>query len=187
MIEQMSARLRGRKTFESAIEVILDDVIALHGAEFGDVQLPIGDDELIIVAQRGLVPAFLEAFRRVKKSDGCASGRAWRSGRSIVIRDVQKDDAYALFRRDAKRAGYRAVQSTPLIAKDGTLLGMVSTLFASPHAPTSIEMDILKVYSNVAADYLHELLGKQNLAHKAEQMGARLFEIDMAAPPLRSA
>ena len=50
MLAQMTARLLQRRTFEDAIHVILEDVIALHGAEFGNVQLPLGD-ELVIAAR----------------------------------------------------------------------------------------------------------------------------------------
>jgi hypothetical protein len=61
MLEQMKSRLHAKKRFETAIETILDDVIALHGAEFGDLQLPV-EGELLMVAQRGLSPRFLKAF-----------------------------------------------------------------------------------------------------------------------------
>jgi GAF domain-containing protein len=93
MLEQMRGRLRTRKTFESAVERILDDVIALHGAEFGDIQLPIGN-KLVIVAERGLTTKFLNAFARVDTSDGCACGQALRSGEPVVIRDVEEDLTY---------------------------------------------------------------------------------------------
>ena len=86
MLQQMTARLREKRTFETAIGVILDDVIALHGAEFGDFQLPV-QDELVIVAQRGLTRPFLDAFRRVKQIDGCACGRALRTGKPVVVRN----------------------------------------------------------------------------------------------------
>src|SRR5437016_4829661 len=100
MLEQIRGRLRAKKTFEAAVEEILDDVIALHGAEFGDVQLPIGD-ELVIVAQRGLTMRFLKAFERVNTSNGCACGRPLRSGEPVVIRDVQEELTYEPFRADA--------------------------------------------------------------------------------------
>src|SRR3954471_7873231 len=111
MLEQMTNRLRARKTFESAIETILDDVIALHGAEFGDVQLPI-NEELVIVSQRGLTETFLKAFARVKKSSRFGRGRAFRSGEPVIIRDVEEDNGYTASRADAMSAGYRGVQST---------------------------------------------------------------------------
>ena len=121
MIDQMIGRLRSKKTFESAIQIILDDVIALHGAEFGIVQLPIGE-ELVLVAQRGFAETFLQAFRRVGKNDGSISGRALRLGAPIVIYDVLEDDDYIAFRAYAVKAGYRGVQSTPFFKKKPRLV-----------------------------------------------------------------
>jgi hypothetical protein len=77
----LSKRLYAARTFEDAVDTILDDTIALLGAEYGDVQLPVGD-ELVIVAQRGLTQRFLRAFWRVSQSDGSACGRALREGRA---------------------------------------------------------------------------------------------------------
>jgi two-component system CheB/CheR fusion protein len=173
MLQQMTARLREKRTFESAIGVVLDDVIALHGAEFGDFQLPVRD-ELVIVAQRGLTRPFLDAFRRVKQIDGCACGRALHAGKPVVVRDVRQDKAYAPFRRIAKSAGYRSVQSTPLFT-EGLLLGVVSTLFASPHEPTAIEMKTLEDYGVVASAYLLKLLAGKSLSEKAVEMNNRLY------------
>jgi hypothetical protein len=53
----MTARLVRNRTFEGAVHTILDDVIALLGAEYGNIQLPIGE-ELAIAAQRGLSADF---------------------------------------------------------------------------------------------------------------------------------
>jgi GAF domain-containing protein len=174
MLEQMRSRLRANKRFEAAIEVILDDVIALHGAEFGDLQLPIGA-ELVIVAQRGLTTRFLKAFERVKTTDGCACGLALRTGEPVIIRDVEEDATYEPFRAEAMAAGYRGVQSTPFLTQGGIFIAMVSTLFASPHTPTDIEMQTLKAYGREAAAYLYTLMEGTKLADKAEQMRAKLY------------
>ena len=174
MLEQMTQRLLARRTFESAAEAVLNDVVALHGAEYGDLQLVVGD-ELVIVAQQGLSDAFLRAFRRVRKTDGCACGRAWRTGTTVVVADVTKDVDYAGNRGDAAAAGYRAVQSTPIVTRDGTMLGLISTLFVNAHEPTPIEMETLARYSRVAADHLAALLGRDTLARKAMQMSDALY------------
>jgi len=179
MLEQMRSRLRANKTFESAVERILDDVIALHGAEFGDIQLPLGH-ELVIVAQRGLTTKFLNAFARVDTSDGCACGQALRSGEPVVIRDVEEDLTYEAFRADARAAGYRGVQSTPFLTQNGIFMAMVSTLFASPHTPTEIEMETLKIYGRDAAAHLYNLLEGERLAKKAEQMRQKLYAATIA-------
>ncbi len=173
MLEQMTQRLQSQRTFEAAVETVLNDVVALHGAEYGDLQLVSGE-ELIIVAQRGLSDAFLRTFKSVTKSSGCACGRAWRLGQTVVVADVDKDPDYAPFRTDAKAAGYRAVQSTPLTTR-GHVIGMISTLFANVHEPTPIELDTLGRYCKIAADYLQKLLGDEDLGRKAERMSRALY------------
>jgi GAF domain-containing protein len=174
MLEQMTLRLRSQRSFEAAVEVILNDVVALHGAEFGDLQLLAGD-ELVIVAQRGLSAPFLRTFRRVHKADGCACGRALRLGETVVITDVTRDAEYAAFLQDAESAGYRAVQSTPIVTCGGSVLGIVSTLFANVHQPTPIELETLGRYCGIAAEYLVKLLGRENLAANAERMSDALY------------
>lgn len=52
---------------------------------------------------------------------------------------------------------------------------MVSTHFAYVHEPTPIEMQTLKIYSVVAAEHLHKLLGDVPLATKAKQMSEELY------------
>lgn len=174
MLEQMNQRLKAAKTFEAAVETLLRDVVALHGAEFGNVQLLVGD-RLLLVAERGLEAPFLLAFREIRRSDYVASARAWESSEPAVIEDVEADEAYLPFRDVAREAGYRSVQSTPLMTSGGRLLGMVSTLFANRHAPTSIEMATVKEYAQAAADYLEHLLGTGSLEREAEELQRRLY------------
>lgn len=174
LASQMTRRLLENRTFEGAIQTILDDVIALLGAEYGNIQLSIGD-ELALVAQRGLSADFLRTFRRVKKDDGSACGQALRLGGTVIIRDVEADLEFAAFRPDAKRAGFRSVQSTPIFTKDGNLMGMVSTHFVNVHEPSQLEMWTLKTYAVAAAEHLYQLLGDVPLAIKATQMSDELY------------
>ena len=129
MLLPLSKRLYAARTFEEATDTILDDTIALLGAEYGNVQLPIGD-ALAIVAQRGLSARFLAAFRRVSKNDDCACGRALRLRKTVVVSDVEKDADFAASCNDARdRWLSRGSKSTPFFTSDGLLLGMgVDTL-----------------------------------------------------------
>jgi transcriptional regulator with GAF, ATPase, and Fis domain len=176
MLAHMTRRLVQNSTFDGVIQTILDDVIALLGAEYGNVQLPVGD-ELAIAAQRGLSTDFLKVFRRVKKDDSSACGRAFRERVSVIIPDIEKDAAFAAFRQEANNAGFQAVQSTPLATLDGKLLGVVSTHFANPHEPTPIEMETMMQYGSVAAEYAFMLLAEHDasLAVEAEQMSTELY------------
>ena len=181
----MTRRLVRNRDLEGIVRTILDDVIALLGAEYGNIQLPVGD-ELAIVAQRGLSADFLRTFWRVKKQDGSACGRALRLGAPVIIPDIEKDDEFALFRHDASVSGFRSVQSTPLVTKAGSLLGIVSTHFANVHEPTPIEMNTLKAYGVIAAEYAFMVMDENyaSLASKAEQMSAELYARTLADEPL---
>ena len=174
MLGEMAERVMGTRTFEETVQTILDDVISFHGAQYGTVQLPVGD-HLVIAAQRGFDREFLKTFRRVKRDDGCACGRALQLGQSIVIADVEKDPDYAPYCDAAKSAGYRSVQSTPFITQDGKLIGIVSVHFATPGGPMRREGDFFSLYSNVAAEQAYELLGGVALAAKAAQMSDQLY------------
>jgi GAF domain-containing protein len=171
----MRDRLLRAKMFDRAIWTILDDAIALHGAEYGNVQL-LAEDELVIVAQRGLPLEFLRTFRHVKREDGCACGRALRRGTTVVIPDVEADAEFAVFRSDAKLAGFRAVQSTPLITRHGKPLGVLSTHFANVHHPTNIEMETLQAYSVMASEFAFELLGETPLLTMARGLSRDLYD-----------
>jgi hypothetical protein len=180
----MVQRLLEQGTVEGAIQTILDDVIALHGAEYGDVQLPSGR-ELVIVAQRGLSADFLTTFRRVDGHDGTACAQALRSGAIVQIADVEQDPEFAAYRVDAKKAGFRSVQSAPFLTTDARFICMVSTHFANPHRATAIELDMLKAYRVVAADHVGKLLGNVPLGVKAEQMSEQLYAKAPGVPEQR--
>jgi GAF domain-containing protein len=174
MLVQMTYRLVRCDTFERAVWTILDDAIALLGAEYGNVQLITGQD-LVITAQRGLPKQFLETFRRVRRGDGSACGRAMLLGEPVIIPDVQIDWQFTSFREIARYSHFRAVQSTPLIAENGRQLGIVSTHFANAHTPSKIEMETLKAYGVVAAQHIFKLLDEMPLDVMANRMHEKLY------------
>lgn len=184
MLVHMAERLLRCDTFERAIRTVLDDAISLLGAEYGNVQLLVGQ-ELVIVEQRGLSPDFLKTFRRVTKDDGSACGRALLLGQPVVIPDVEKDLEFAIYRNIAKRTHFRAVQSTPLLKQDGQRLGILSTHFANPHHPSKIELETLQAYATTASQYAFGLLRDKSLDQMAKQMNELLY--DRLATPANAA
>jgi GAF domain-containing protein len=155
-------------------KLFFDDVITFHGAQYGLVQLPVGDD-LVIAAQRGFGPQFLRMARYLKKDNGFSCGRAQRDGQSIVVYDVETEPDYASYRNAVKEAGFRSVQSTPFVTEDGKLIGIVTVHFAVPGGPTQSAGQTFRLYSIVAAGQAYELLGGVALAAKAAQMSDQLY------------
>lgn len=175
LIQQMLKRLYNVSSFEDTARVILDDSIALHGAELGTLQVKAGD-HLVIVVHRGFRRPFLEFFSKVTARDECACGRALKTGRTVIVPDIEKDEDFAPYRDVARAAGVRSVVTTPLLTHERFLVGAVSTHFVNIHKPTAIEIETLKSYSVAAANQLVKLLGESSLNEKAMEMSRRLYE-----------
>ena len=53
-----------------------------------------------------------------------------------------------------RRAGVRAVQSTPLVSRSGKALGMFSTHYRKPHRPDERSLRLLDLLARQAADII---------------------------------
>jgi GAF domain-containing protein len=76
----------------------------------------------------------------------------------------------------AIEAGFRAVQSTPLISTSGALVGVLSTHFPSRHRPLDGEMELIKMTAESAANEI--------LAWRVRQCRAAGLEIDQITTSL---
>ena len=108
---------------------------------------------LHIEVQRGFSEPFLEFFDCV--CDGhAACGLAFQNRARVVIEDVA--DSPVFFRRPALEvaldAGVRAVQSTPLVAPSGSVLGIISTHWRKPQRPSSWDLRLLDLLASNAAE-----------------------------------
>jgi signal transduction histidine kinase len=164
-LHERVSRLLSVRTLADAMQEILRAAIDMQGTELGNVQvLNPASGKLEIVAQRGFRAPFLEYFREVSPDHDSACARAMRSGRRHAIEDVQADpECGAEFRRVAAEAGYRAVQSTPLVGRDGSLLGMLSTHYPEPRRLTERESRALDLYARQAADIIERIRREQAL------------------------
>jgi GAF domain-containing protein len=137
-----SLRLRG-------LYAALETALAASGAERGNIQVA-GPEGLEIAAHAGFSQPFLDFFARVADG-GSACGAALKRGARVIVPDVERDPVFegTPARGVMLDAGARAVQSTPLIGRGGRLLGMLSTHYERPYAPSEDELAAL---DRVAAD-----------------------------------
>jgi two-component system CheB/CheR fusion protein len=153
-------------TTQQALEHILTAAIRLHKADFGHLQLlDVAAKRLRIVTQQGFGPEFLERFGDASTDDSTSFGRALRARATSQIPDVTLDEGYAPHRGDAAAAGYRAVQSTPLISATGLLLGVISVHFREPHVFPERDTLISDLFGRQAADIIQRRLQQDRLAN----------------------
>jgi GAF domain-containing protein len=118
----------------TTIQEIFDEAIRADGAAKGTLQLfnP-ALNGLEIIAHCGFNETFLETFRIVRADEPSVCGRALRFKRRVTISDIRADLFFWPYLTIAAEAGIRAVQSTPIMAEDGAVIGVLSTHFANVH------------------------------------------------------
>src|SRR5262249_36661885 len=110
-------RLFNCADLQSILNCVLDGGLELTDAYLGNVKLvDQRQGYLTIAAQRGFRQEFLDFFHRANAADSpSVCGRALRERRAVVS-DVMLDEEFAPWRLVAERAGFRSIQSTPIIS-----------------------------------------------------------------------
>jgi two-component sensor histidine kinase len=166
-LNQLSDLLvREKGDVKECLDKILDTAIAICRADKGNIQLfDTQSGALTIAARRGFDAPFLNFFAHVR-DDAAACSMAMRSAARVIVEDVMTSE---IFVGEASQqvlidAGVRAVISSPLISSTQVLLGMISTHFATRHAPHERELRFMDLLTRQAADYL-----ERRRAHEIEK------------------
>ena len=146
------------------LSFVLDAAMQVDDPVAGAIQLAEGHGKrLRAIETRGFSEA--RAARARNELMSSAGGRSYQQAllerRRIVIRDVESDPGFAPHRDSAALAGYRSVQSTPLLDSEFRALGVLSTYFDRPHHPEPESLRRIDGYCRIAAlvievDELHQ-------------------------------
>jgi PAS domain S-box-containing protein len=164
------------ESLPTVLAEVIDAAIALSHADFGNVQLVDAESgDLRIVAHRGFPEWWVEFWNRVTKGKG-ACGTAMERRERVIVEDVEQSPIFignpAL--EIQRRAGVRAVQSTPLIGRSGKVIGMFSTHYRSVHRPDEGELRLLDLLALQSADII-ERKQMEEATHASESRFRRLF------------
>jgi GAF domain-containing protein len=145
--------------FTRRIEQLLITTIAVDGAAKGNVQIfnPLVNG-LQIVTQRGFDVQFLQQFEIVQADEPSACGRAFRLRRRVIISDITVDRSYQPYLSIAESSGYRAVQSTPILSSDHSVIGILSTHFPDTHVWSKEAERALDEYASKIGDAITQLI-----------------------------
>jgi PAS domain S-box-containing protein len=162
-LHELNVQLTTSTGLFQAYEKILDGLMKVHRADFGNIQVYNADTgELRIVAQRNFTPDFLDYFGVVRAEDSSACARALRTGESIFIEDVEGDPEFLPHRKIAAAAGFRAVLSMPVIAKHGKPLGIFSIHFREPQSLSDTALRRSDLFLSLAAETLRRKWAEQS-------------------------
>jgi PAS domain S-box-containing protein len=159
-LQEVSGRLIEEGDVDALYRKIVDDARAIVQSDMASMQvLDEARDALRLLAWRGFGEEFGWSFALSGPDAPTACSLAWRLRRRVVVPDVEAwDVAAGTPALDGfRRAGIRAVQSTPLISRSGKLVGMISTHWRQPHQPAEPDLRLLDVLARQAADLLERV------------------------------
>jgi PAS domain S-box-containing protein len=171
-LHEVGTRLAQAGDATALVLDIVDAAIAATDADMGSIQLrERGCGRLRIMASRGFEAPFLDFFNAVHDGQA-ACGTAMQTGERIIIEDVTTSPVFvgtpALDVLLA--AGVRAVQSTPLVNRSGSLVGMLSTHYRTPRRPAERDLRLLDLLARQAADYIERMYTQEDLREQAKQL-----------------
>lgn len=159
-LQETSTQLAREGNVEALYEQIADAAVSLMHSEFASLQMFYPErgtvGELKLLAYRGFSPEAAQFWEWVRPTAASTCAIALRTGRQVIVADVQTSDLMAGTQDQATylQTGIRSVQTTPLISRTGKLLGMISTHWRQPHRPSEGELRLLDVLARLAADLI---------------------------------
>jgi hypothetical protein len=118
---------------------------------------------LQIIAHRGFDDDFLRLFENVRADEPSVCGRASQVRCRVMIPDITKDPLFSPYLSVARANGFRAVQSTPIVALDRSVIGMLSTHFAEITRLSKEDEIALDIHTAKIAQLIGDLLGDVQL------------------------
>lgn len=139
---------------------IINAAVAIMRSDFASLQMFYPErgsgGELRLLAFRGFNPEVASFWEWVRPASKCTCGVALQRGERVIVPDIEACDFMA--GGDDLKAyrdtGIRAIQSTPLLSRDGRLLGMISTHWRTVHTPADSDLRAFDVLARQAADLL---------------------------------
>jgi PAS domain S-box-containing protein len=169
-LHELGTRLHVSTKLQALLEEVLDAMIELLNADFGNVQLYDPKTKVLeIVAQRGFTEEFSEDFNEVREGTA-ACGTALLRRERVIVADVRTEPSFAPHLKFVEAAGYRALQSTPLFSRNGEPLGTISTHFRHVHRPSERELRFADLYARQAAEAIETQQVEESLREKQEEL-----------------
>ena len=126
----------------------------------------------------GFDASFREYFRHIR-GVRVASTEAVRTGERVVVEDVATSPLYTdtIARDIARMAGVRAVQSTPLIARSGRLVGVLSTHYRQRGRPAERHLRVVDLLARQAADWIERTQAEDAARESEERYRALVSQV----------
>jgi PAS domain S-box-containing protein len=180
LLQEVSTKLIQTDRVDELYDQILDAAIALVDSDMGSIQMFDHErHELRLLAWKGFHPESALYWKTITTDIVTTCGAALKVGQRLIVPDVTTCEF--LKGTDSLRhynlCGIVSVQSTPLVSRDGRLVGMISTHWRQRHEPGQRELRFLDVLAREAADLVERKRAEQELERLVADRTAKLQEL----------
>lgn len=168
-LQRVSAELVGEHQAQHHYQRIVEAAAALMRADAASIQaLDGGNGQLNLLASQGLHP---DAFWQGVGADSASPcGQAVARGHRIVVPDITLFDGEPGEREAYRRSGLLAMQSTPLRAFSGQIVGMLSTYWRECRTPAEQDYRFFDVLARLSADLIERVQANERLRASEERL-----------------
>ncbi|MFF7107935.1 ATP-binding protein [Pseudomonas sichuanensis] len=175
LLHGISVALIGEQDSAALYGKIVDAAVTITGSQFATMQLHSPQAHggvLKLLCSRGLPDDAVRFWQWVGPKALSSCGLALRQGKRAIIPDFEQwPDIAGTEELEAFRcAGIRAAQTTPLMARDGRLLGMISNHWRVPHQPSQRVLRLLDILARTAADLLERTIAEEQQRQTAAEL-----------------
>jgi PAS domain S-box-containing protein len=172
-LHRISTQLTGDQNAAGFYEILLDAAMDVMKADAASIQLYEPETaSLKLLGWKNFDPDSAAFWDRVDARSTSTCGLALADARRVVIADIDDSEVVGDPNRQAyQRSGIRAVQSTPLQARDGRPLGMISTHWRDVHMPPERDLALFDVLARQAADLIDRMQVETALRKSEERLG----------------
>lgn len=178
LLQAISSQLIGERSDDVLYEKLIDAAAQIMRSDYASMQILDPErgsgGELRLLAFRGFAPEAARFWQWVRADSQSTCGAALRTGQRVIVPDIEQcafmagtDDL-----RTYRGTGIRAVQTTPLLSRTGTTVGMISTHWSVPHEPSERQLRLLDVVARQAADLIDYRNAQEGVRQREERLRA---------------
>ena len=171
-LQIFSSQIIHEENIDLLYEQLVDAAIALMQSDMACIQLYHPEKkQLELLTYKGFHPESAANWEWVSTESKSVCSAALNHGERFIVSDLEKDELMA--KKEGLKyyqlSGIRAAQSTPLISRNGDMVGMISTHWRKPHQPSERKLQLFDVLARQAAD----LIERKKI--EAKLMEAKVF------------
>jgi signal transduction histidine kinase len=174
LLQDISATIVQEEEVDVLYQKLIDAAATVTRSDFASLQRfrpePGTPGKLDLLAHRGFTPHAARTWATVRIDSNTPCGEALRTRERVIAPDLEECGLPAPSVEAFRQTGIRSCQTTPLHSRGGTLVGMISTHWRQPHAPSERDLHMLDVIARQAADLIERNQSAEALRAYTEEL-----------------